>query len=65
MGGAMGWGRCFSRYAVSFVIFTTSFSAGQSVDRKMLIRDIATVEGIRNNSLIGYGLVVGLARHRR
>ncbi|MGB8115141.1 MAG: flagellar basal body P-ring protein FlgI [Candidatus Sulfotelmatobacter sp.] len=60
MGGAMGWGRCFSRYAVSFVIFTTSFSAGQSVDRKMLIRDIATVEGIRNNSLIGYGLVVGL-----
>lgn len=56
----MGWGRCFSRYAVCFVIFTASFSAGQSADRKMLIRDIATVEGIRNNSLIGYGLVVGL-----
>jgi len=27
---------------------------------KVLIRDIASVEGIRNNSLIGYGLVVGL-----
>ncbi len=35
-------------------------AAGQTADHKMLIRDIATVEGIRNNSLIGYGLVVGL-----
>jgi len=29
-------------------------------DHKALIRDVASVEGIRNNSLIGYGLVVGL-----
>ena len=29
-------------------------------DHKVLIRDVTTVEGIRNNSLIGYGLVVGL-----
>src|ERR1700679_2242075 len=35
-------------------------SSGQSEDRKVLIRDVASVEGIRNNSLIGYGLVVGL-----
>ena len=27
---------------------------------KVLIRDVATVEGIRTNSLVGYGLVVGL-----
>lgn len=27
---------------------------------KVLIRDVATVEGVRDNSLIGYGLVVGL-----
>jgi len=27
---------------------------------KVLIRDIASVEGVRDNSLIGYGLVVGL-----
>lgn len=39
---------------------TATFSAGQNVERKLLIRDIASVEGIRNNSLIGYGLVVGL-----
>lgn len=35
-------------------------AAAQTVDHKVLIRDIATVEGIRNNSLLGYGLVVGL-----
>lgn len=28
--------------------------------RKVLIRDVATVEGVRDNSLVGYGLVVGL-----
>lgn len=33
---------------------------GQTVEHKVLLRDIASVEGIRNNSLIGYGLVVGL-----
>ncbi len=27
---------------------------------KVLIRDVASVEGVRDNSLIGYGLVVGL-----
>src|SRR5579863_5369267 len=27
---------------------------------KVLVRDIASVEGVRDNSLIGYGLVVGL-----
>jgi flagellar P-ring protein FlgI len=34
--------------------------SGQGEDHKVLIRDVATVEGIRNNSLVGYGLVVGL-----
>jgi flagellar basal body P-ring protein FlgI len=27
---------------------------------KVLIRDIASVEGVRDNALVGYGLVVGL-----
>lgn len=27
---------------------------------RVLVRDIATVEGVRDNALIGYGLVVGL-----
>jgi len=29
-------------------------------DRQMLLRDIADVEGVRDNQLVGYGLVVGL-----
>jgi len=31
-------------------------------DRQVLIRDIATIAGIRENPLIGYGIVVGLKR---
>jgi flagellar P-ring protein FlgI len=35
-------------------------AAAEGVDHKVLIRDVASVEGIRSNSLVGYGLVVGL-----
>jgi flagellar P-ring protein FlgI len=35
-------------------------AAAQSADHTVLIRDVTSVEGIRENSLIGYGLVVGL-----
>jgi flagellar P-ring protein precursor FlgI len=31
-------------------------------DRRVLIRDITSVEGVRDNMLVGYGLVVGLNR---
>jgi flagellar P-ring protein precursor FlgI len=34
--------------------------AADGDSHKVLIRDVATVEGVRDNSLIGYGLVVGL-----
>jgi flagellar P-ring protein precursor FlgI len=34
-------------------------SAVQS-SRKVLIRDITQIEGVRNNQLVGYGLVIGL-----
>jgi flagellar P-ring protein FlgI len=37
-----------------------SGAASEGESHKVLIRDVASVEGIRNNSLIGYGLVVGL-----
>ncbi len=36
-------------------------AAGNS-NRRMLIRDITSIEGVRDNMLIGYGLVVGLNR---
>ncbi len=32
----------------------------QSAERKARIKDVATIEGIRDNQLVGYGLVVGL-----
>jgi flagellar P-ring protein precursor FlgI len=35
-------------------------AASDSETHKVLIRDVATVEGVRDNSLVGYGLVVGL-----
>jgi len=41
-------------------IFGSSWAAGDTETHKVLIRDVASVEGIRENSLVGYGLVVGL-----
>src|SRR6202167_5538707 len=35
-------------------------AAAESTEQKVLIRAVASVEGTRDNSLIGYGLVVGL-----
>jgi flagellar P-ring protein FlgI len=35
-------------------------AAPEDTDHKVMVRDIASVEGIRDNSLVGYGLVVGL-----
>jgi flagellar P-ring protein precursor FlgI len=37
-----------------------SSTAADSGTHTVLIRDVASVEGVRDNSLIGYGLVVGL-----
>jgi flagellar P-ring protein precursor FlgI len=35
---------------------------GSEVDRKVLLRDVTQIEGVRDNQLVGYGLVVGLNR---
>lgn len=37
-----------------------TMTRAQSEDRQSLIRDIASVEGVRDNPLVGYGIVVGL-----
>lgn len=49
----------FLSLALLAVLPTQSVAANPEV-HKVLIRDVASVEGIRDNSLIGYGLVVGL-----
>jgi len=35
---------------------------GSEADRKVLIRDVTQIQGIRDNQLVGYGLVIGLTR---
>jgi flagellar P-ring protein FlgI len=37
-------------------------AAADNPNRRVLVRDITTVEGVRDNMLVGYGLVVGLNR---
>jgi len=34
--------------------------AGQAPQREARVKDIASIEGIRDNQLVGYGIVVGL-----
>lgn len=43
-----------------FVVVTVNVVGENTVGRTVRIREIATIEGIRQNPLIGYGLVVGL-----
>src|SRR5579871_1670665 len=51
-----------TRYiAVSAFVFCCAILAGQSQPaRAERIKDLATVNGVRSNQLVGYGLVVGL-----
>lgn len=37
-------------------------AGAENTNRRVLVRDITTVEGVRDNMLVGYGLVVGLNR---
>ncbi|MDR3746432.1 MAG: flagellar basal body P-ring protein FlgI [Acidobacteriaceae bacterium] len=44
------------------VVFSTftPFAAADESNRQVMVRDITSVEGVRENMLVGYGLVVGL-----
>jgi flagellar P-ring protein precursor FlgI len=41
---------------------SSPISAASNSNRRVLIRDITSIEGVRDNMLVGYGLVVGLNR---
>ena len=41
-------------------LVSMAFVRPQEAERRSRIKDVATVEGIRDNQLVGYGLVVGL-----
>src|SRR6201992_3190965 len=44
---------------LALALGSASLHAG-TADRKVLIRDVTSIEGVRDNQLVGYGLVVGL-----
>jgi len=46
--------------AVLIVSLPSVFAS--DVDRKVLIRDVTQIQGVRDNQLVGYGLVIGLTR---
>ena len=50
-------GNWFRKTAILAVCVLPFFSAPASAER---IKDLASIQGVRNNQLIGYGLVVGL-----
>jgi flagellar P-ring protein precursor FlgI len=52
------FGRVLVRVALAAAVSVGAALADDT--HKVLIRDVATVEGVRENSLIGYGLVVGV-----
>ncbi|HEY3703670.1 MAG TPA: flagellar basal body P-ring protein FlgI [Terracidiphilus sp.] len=52
------WRRQFA--AVLMAMAGAAAMCGESVPQRARIKDVATIEGIRDNQLVGYGLVVGL-----
>lgn len=55
------FGRHFAA-GIVVVLLATFSAAATAQDRQVLIRDISTIAGVRENPLIGYGVVVGLKR---
>lgn len=43
-------------------LLSVSSLMASDADRKVLIRDVTQIEGVRDNQLVGYGLVIGLTR---
>lgn len=41
-------------------LFTSTQLPAEATARRVRIKDVATIEGVRDNQLIGYGIVVGL-----
>ena len=51
----------FKRLAFSLMLAAALFGAAPSADAKSRIKDLVEFEGVRDNLLTGYGIVVGLA----
>jgi flagellar P-ring protein FlgI len=51
-----------AQFLIALAPCAVADSPSVNPNRRVLIRDITSVEGVRNNMLVGYGLVVGLNR---
>lgn len=56
----VGWNRC-KQILVALALSALSFNAIAITNSGVRIKDLARVKGIRENALVGYGIVVGLA----
>ena len=46
--------------ALVLILFSTAVSSAYPSQTTVRLKDIAKVQGVRSNQLIGYGLVIGL-----
>jgi flagellar P-ring protein precursor FlgI len=63
-GASAGYSRNFEKAALTLVLILfllcERLSHSEVVGHRARVKDVATIEGIRDNQLVGYGLVVGL-----
>jgi flagellar P-ring protein precursor FlgI len=55
------WPKFLTLLAAMWLLAILPLSASDA-DRKVMLRDVTQIEGVRDNQLVGYGLVIGLAR---
>jgi flagellar P-ring protein FlgI len=61
LSNARGWTVAWLIVALGASLFPSMLNAAASeTDRRVMVRDITNVEGVRDNLLVGYGLVTGL-----
>ena len=62
MGAQAGKNNCrdLRVFAILMTFATVAFASDLATPREARIKDISSIEGIRDNQLVGYGIVVGL-----
>lgn len=55
------WPKCLTLLVAMWFVAILPLSASDA-DRKVMLRDVTQIEGVRDNQLVGYGLVIGLNR---
>jgi len=59
-GGGKGWGFGFALSVVSFAFFIGVNLLAQAHAMEVRVKDVARIQGVRENELFGYGLLIGL-----